>query len=367
MEDIVQILKLSKDIKDAAATLDKNEVRFLVDAYYTLQGDRIRAANQARSLEKSGEPHGIITWLEDQSSFLEQQVKGALQMYVKNHPAGKWLISVHGIGPVISAGLLAHIDIEKATYAGNIWSYAGIDKGKLEKVWEKGQKRPWNATLKILTWKAGESFVKVSGKEEAVYGQMYRVRKDQELAANEAGRYADTATAYLAKYKFGKDTEAYKAYSVGKLPAAHIHARAKRFAVKMFLSHFHQVWRELEGLPVPAPYVIAHKEHHDYIPPIHYLEAPAKKPKAAKVPKEPKVAKTKKEKPKAVKPRKKISLEKGNSVMGMTKHRTSGHATKNPGYKMSQTRDANKELERVKKKPRNPVYSSVKELLDKGK
>ena len=60
--------------------------------------------------------------------------------------------------------------------------------------------------------------------------------------------------AKLEKYKIGKTTDAYKAYSVGKLPPAHIHARAKRYAVKMFISHLHEIWYEVElGKPAPVP------------------------------------------------------------------------------------------------------------------
>ncbi len=238
----------------------------MVDAYYAMQENRIHAANQVRALTESGEPADVLAWLMEQNAALEKDVAKALDAYSGAHPVGKWMRSVKGIGPVIAAGLLAHIDITKAPTVGHIWSFAGLDPTK---VWKKGEKRPWNARLKVLCWKIGESFVKVSGIEDAFYGKVYAERKAQEVAKSAAGEFADQAAASLAAKKFGKDTDAFKAYEKGELPNARLHLRAERYAVKLFLAHLHQVWREIEGLPVVAPYPIAILGHaHKIEPPM---------------------------------------------------------------------------------------------------
>jgi hypothetical protein len=264
LEELTSVERLNRDIRNAAATLSDTEARFLVDSYYQMQDDRIRAAGQVRSMDS--EPHAVLSWLTEQSSLLENQVKGALDVYSSNHPIGKRIRTVDGVGPVISAGFLAHIDITKANTAGSIWRYAGLDPTS---EWKKGTKRPFNASLKTLCWKLGESFVKVSGKETAVYGHLYKERKATELERNENGDFADQAAAKLEKFKIGKTTDAYKAYSVGKLPPAHIHARAKRYAVKMFISHLHEAWYVYHyQRPAPAPYVFAHAGH------VHKMDVP---------------------------------------------------------------------------------------------
>lgn len=261
--DLIAVTRLSRDLTKAATTLSATEARYLVDAYYQMQEDRLRTQGRLRSM--SGEPHLILNWLELQSTTLEDQVKKALDKYTSEHPIGQWLRGVTGIGPVIAAGLLAHIDIEKAPTAGHIWRYAGLDPTKK---WEKGQKRPWNATLKVLCYKAGESFVKVQNNENDVYGKLYKTRKDIETAKNEAGEYAAQAAAILASKRIGADTEAYKAYSAGKLPKAHIHARARRWAVKLFLSHLHaEMYRAHFGKEPPAPFAIAILGHAHMIEP----------------------------------------------------------------------------------------------------
>jgi hypothetical protein len=265
--EVTPILKLTKDLKDAATVLSDKEARFLVDMYYQMQDNRIRAEGQVRSMSGDNEePHEVISWLAKNTRGLENQVKRALDAYSLASPLGRWARSHKGVGPVIAAGLLAHIAFEvngeRVNTASRIWSFAGL----ANKEWDKGQKRPWNARLKTLCWKLGESFVKVSGYDDAAFGKLYVERKNQEVERNERGEFADQAARKLEKFKIGKTTDAYKAYSTGKLPPAHLHARAKRWAVKLFLACYHrQGYRILFGEEPPAPYPIAHLGHADLI------------------------------------------------------------------------------------------------------
>lgn len=259
------IERLSRDIKKALLDIGVDEARYLVDSYYQIQDYRKAAANQGRALEKAEEPHGIIGWLDAQMRDMENQLKGALGEWAAKQPAGEWAQSIVGIGPVLSAGLLAHIDIKKAPTVGHIWRFAGIDPTVR---WEKGQKRPWNASLKVICWKIGESFVKVSGNDRDIYGKVYLARKEREIEMNAALAFSGQAEHKLATTRIGKTTEAYKAYSNGQLPPAHIHARAKRYAAKLFLAHLHHVMFEIEyGAPPPKPYIIERGGHAHFIAP----------------------------------------------------------------------------------------------------
>mgnify|MGYP000235817743 CR=1 FL=1 len=260
--------RLSRDLKAASATLSHEEARFLVDLYYTMQDDRKRAHNQVRAMSETEpleEPHEIVAWVANGSQRLEDEIRKALDVYSSSQDLGAWAKSNFGIGPVIAAGLLAHIDISKAPTVGHIWRFAGLDP-TLE--WQKGQKRPYNAKLKTLCWKIGESFVKVSNNPNDVYGKVYAERKLQETAKNDAGDFADQAAEKLKRFKIGKDTDAHKAYSQGKLPPAHIHSRAKRYATKLFLSHYHHVGYELlYGTEPPKPYILNQPNHTHYLSP----------------------------------------------------------------------------------------------------
>jgi Transposase IS116/IS110/IS902 family len=256
--------KLRKDIR-AAAELGRDEARVLVDAYYVTQENRIRAAHQVRTLTEGAEPAAVISWLFDQQELLEREIRKVLDDFSDRSTPGVWAKSILGIGPVIAAGLLCHIDIEQAPTVGHIWRYAGLDP-TVE--WKKGEKRPWNAALKRLCWLIGESFVKVSSRDSDIYGKVYVARKEQEAAKNEAGEFADQAAAALAAKNWRSDTQARTEYKAGRLPKARIHARAKRYATKLFLAHLHHVmYEDHYGTPPPKPYVIQHLGHAHFIQP----------------------------------------------------------------------------------------------------
>mgnify|MGYP001584483263 CR=1 FL=1 len=250
----------------SGAPLTKVEARFLVDSFYTIQDYRKTAANQLRAATPENEqPSEILKGFLAEYEGLEHRMQRELERFAKSSEIGRWALSVCGIGPIITAGLLAEIDIAKAPTVGHVWAFAGLAPGV---EWKKGEKRPWNARLKTLCWKASDSFVKVSNRESDIYGKVYRQRKELEQERNERGEFAEQARHKLETTKIGKDTEAWKWYSIGKLPPAHIDMRARRYAVKLFLAHMHEVWYRLEVGAPPLPYPIAFQGHaHKKDPP----------------------------------------------------------------------------------------------------
>lgn len=271
--ELSALMSLSADLKNAAATLGQKEVRYLVDLYYIHQEGRKRAANQIRALEESEEPVRILEWVFEHERRLEDRIKGLLRIFAKTKGVGEWSLAQHGVGPVISAGLLAHIDIDKAPNVGHIWSFAGLNpkvswvgkdgakkivndivKGKkptiaefnsccrevnrtpflIEKLlrsdsqWDSSTpeapvkksdlisvlaKRPWNAALKTLCWHFGECIKRTHNSDKSFYGPLYAERKAYEIEQNRAGAFVDNAVQKLEDYKIGKTTDAYAWYA----------------------------------------------------------------------------------------------------------------------------------------------------------
>lgn len=239
----------------AGQRMSATEAGFLVQAYYQFQDQRLRANNQVRELEAQGHPADVIRYFSTQHSVLEAQAKRALKRYVENHTVGEWLISLHGIGPVIAAGLLSQIDIRKAPTAGCLWSYAGLSEARWvssadAKAWVKANgvnvakaahdfgkkeatllkmatttpkgkpqsltetslanaisRRPWNAELKQFLFHFGESMVKFSGNEKCFYGHIFLARKDRYWKDNLSGKYRQRALDDAQHYD--KSTAAY--------------------------------------------------------------------------------------------------------------------------------------------------------------
>lgn len=292
-------VKLAKlDVRRSAKTMGPQEARYLVDLYYQMQEYRKRSANQCRAIGDD-EPHALIAWSADTFDTVERSIKSALGSYAEAQRPGDWAMSVHGIGPVIAAGLLAHInvnpwkclefrqrspgpnvgkgpctpesphenkgcDYKPVRTAGGVWAFAGLDPNAK---WEKGEVRPWNARLKVLAWKIGDSFMKQRNSPKDFYGKIYSADKARRVAKNEAGGFAELAATTLEERKI-VDKKLKATYTAGRLPDGRIEQQAQRCAAKMFLSHYFEVAYECEfGERAPGPYAIEQLKHAHYIAP----------------------------------------------------------------------------------------------------
>lgn len=125
---------------------------------------------------------------------------------------------------------------------------------------------PYNTELKSKLWMLADVFVRNKGRG-SLYGRLYDLRKEYELERNENGIYADQAK-HLLEIKNYQDKATIETLESGKLTLGHINLRCKRVVEKVFVSHlFEAMYWEKYRQEAPAPYVIAYKGHHDYIPP----------------------------------------------------------------------------------------------------
>jgi hypothetical protein len=301
------------------------QARILVDLYYTMQELRKRLGNQVGAIDRgvdTGASHEAVDFALDQATQLEVNARLWLETLASGHPMWPWLSAVHGIGPVLASGLLAHLKLMPTV--GHWWRFAGYDPSQkwltgadISDLWnaqtggieervravsiivgrsaetvvrdathdfKTGQPRkltrataiaslariPFNRPLKTLCWKIGDSFVKLGSREDAFYARWYRQRKAEEAARNERGERSGLAAATLKARPNHAQAEIYKA---GKLPDGRVDLMARRATVKLFLSHMHEVWWRLEhGTLPPAPFSVAIQGHAHYIP-APYLEA----------------------------------------------------------------------------------------------
>lgn len=298
-----EMVRLETDLMKASKLLGRDEARYLVDMYYSVQDFRIQAGGQVRASEDAEQPSNVLEWVYYSNRRIEDSIKKSLDEFSSNYAIGNWCRSIIGIGEVLTAGLMAHIDIRNCLTAGQIWKFSGLDPTC---VWEKKTKRPWNAKLKVLCWKIGESFKMFQNHDDEFYGSILKDRKTLEMERNRNGMFELQAKLKLETVKIKKTTGAYKWYSgclsakhaeeyylidasereafanknagspgsgIHMLPPDHIASRARRYAVKMFLSHLHTVmyWDYFGSAP-PAPYIFEHSDgnHRHYIHPPNF-------------------------------------------------------------------------------------------------
>lgn len=127
-------------------------------------------------------------------------------------------------------------------------------------------KPPYNIDLKVKMWLIADIFVKNKNRGSK-YGEIFDKRLEYEMEKNENGDYADQAAKKLKDYNI-TDKKTRETLSSGRLTQAHLVARAKRVAVKVFLSHVYEaMYFDAFHEDAPAPYVIAYMDHHDYVKP----------------------------------------------------------------------------------------------------
>ena len=265
------------------------------------------------------EEHPMLNYVRLESSRLVDQIRQSIDIYSDANIPSRWARSFKGspnIGPLVASGLNAFIDPEKGTTISQVWRYAGFDPSckwwwkedevqailKMAKLkfgepdledtvrwigkqinvgyksflrrcyipsdpnitWRSlryGIKRlPWNRQLKQICYYLGMIFLQNHNNKDHFYGQAYDYRKIFEEKRNEKGYYKNMAREKLKARWTTIDREGtpYLAFIEDKIPPHHVDKIARRWAIKLFLEHFHQVsFYERYGMLPPRNYRIS--------------------------------------------------------------------------------------------------------------
>ena len=147
-----------------AVVPDNQEIRMLFQNYLHVQDARLRAGG-VRYEDKDGEIKrissgrigalvenldlsqevalGYVNGITGPMKQAEKFCADKLAEWVKVHPLwDHWVGRIYGMGPVLTAGLLATIDFEKSQTISQLWSYMGMGIPKYAK-YTKGGKSAW--------------------------------------------------------------------------------------------------------------------------------------------------------------------------------------------------------------------------------
>lgn len=209
--------KLCHD-EEHGITADMNELKLLTREFYAVQDHRKALSNRIGAYERLGLPityaHQALKDIEETEAKLKGYIKAMLK---HNTFYNAWLKHVRGIGPLLSASLMADLGSPKRFQTvGQLWAYCGehVVDGKAPRR-KRGKKANWNSNLRTTLFKVSESFVK----NKCFGRQLY----------NE-----------------------YKAYYIdrdGPDPKWQPHKRAMRRVAKDFLRCLWSAWMDLRNLP----------------------------------------------------------------------------------------------------------------------
>lgn len=229
---------------------------------------RICINNQARAMIRQGlvtedEGDALAADLVKPMEKVENHIIHQAAKHLKDVPIWEeWLQHVRGIGSNLAVQFVALIQpIADFPNVAKLWAYAGYAVKDGEAVRRRtGQQSRWNPDLKRLGFQAGDCFIRAGGPYRELYDR-YKARETE--------RHPEPVDKLDAKGKLvkGLSGETIKLYTKG-----HLHNRARRYAIKIFLSHLWQAWRELEGLPCPGPYAIEILGHTTIMSPWEFVQ-----------------------------------------------------------------------------------------------
>jgi len=138
--------KLCHD-EEHGITADMNELKLLTREFYAVQDHRKALSNRIGAYERLGLPvtyvHQALKDIEETETKLKDYI---VTMLRHNAFHNAWLKHIKGIGPLLSASLMADIGSpERFSTVGQLWAYAGehIVSGKAPRR-KRGEKANWN-------------------------------------------------------------------------------------------------------------------------------------------------------------------------------------------------------------------------------
>lgn len=254
---------------------ERRNLRWLVDAYLTIQRARIQTGNREGAVQRGTDLFPVPPVLAEALAGLETQeerIAKEFEQALAGHPAWPWLERVRGVSSVLGAqllGLLDKIEYGLCPEHGNarvprgsddpcetcwtptgrvgiacfdtvskLWAFSGyaVVNGKRQRP-EEGKIRPYSVTIKTVCYKIATSMLRAGqGPYEAKYRQA-RARLDA------------TRTPACPQHKKPSHSCA------DCWPPSRLHATGLRVMIKLFLAHLWETWRAAEGLPLRRSYV----------------------------------------------------------------------------------------------------------------
>jgi len=258
-------------------TKTAKHLRAMVDTYEAIQKERISAENRLRAMFQGVDETDPLrqSFFEKltQLQNLEKAIARDIDKLLKREPVyTEFLHHVKGIGALLSARLIA-LELDPHKNISSWWAYFGLtpnyylvecengDKFMSPKVpaqckycqakiknaefvneaprRKKGYKSFWNPHARKLVYLISTSFIKL-GK---YYREVYKTKKEAILKSDP------------------------------NIQPIRADARARRYTVKLFLSHYYQATCELNGIPYTLPYSIEILKHDSLI---HWKEVVAR-------------------------------------------------------------------------------------------
>lgn len=181
-------------------------------------------------------------------------------------PVWDWMVGIRGIGAHTAAKILALIDDPgKFETISKLWRFSGyaVVDGQIDRA-SRGEKLHYNRRLKSELHLIAVHMVM---SQTPMYVDVYYEEKARQQAMHPEPICSKCGAVGQQKGQSWHCTQCAASGRALLYTPDHLHNRAQRKMIKVFLSHLWLIWREQEGLPVSLPYVAAVLGHEHIILP----------------------------------------------------------------------------------------------------
>lgn len=243
--------------KDSALKKILGEYKNITDAYveiYHSTGPIIKAiSDRGGDYIKTTVDYSLVEQYLQLKS-VEDGMGKVVASEVQQHPMWTaFFEGVKGCGPLMAAVCLAYLDPYAAPYVSSFWRYCGLDVVWDEERQEMRGNGRWYTEPRTYINKDGEE----AERRSLTYNPFVKTKLVEVLV----GSFLKAGDNHYSRiYRDYRNRRASK----GDTPIQQ-HRRAARYCAKMFLQDMWLVWRDLEGLPVNAPYAeakLGNNPHH---------------------------------------------------------------------------------------------------------
>jgi len=182
----------------------------------------------------------------------EKEYEKLMKEFVESEPIYiEFLSKIKGISGILSANLIKEFGYcENAPYISSLWKFTGMHvKDEKAPVRKRGEKLEFNARLRTMVWKIGDSFVK---QRTPFYRKIYDKEKKKQIKLMEGvlNKLTKEQEKELKKIKKREEKREFFNKFNPKAPVSLMNAdlRARRKMVKIFLAHYWQAGKELSQL-----------------------------------------------------------------------------------------------------------------------
>jgi len=247
----------------------REALRVLVSTYEDIQQERIRAENRLRTISNTATPEVFehLTRLK----LVEEGIARDIKKLLKEEPVyEEFLRHVKGVGAILSAKLLS-LPLDATRNVSAWWSFFGLVPHYFAIICEKEHK--YLAPKVKPCPECG-----AQPRDATFYKEAPRKKKGYRAFWNPKAR----TLAFLLMRSFNMQKDGYYKEVINEymlrqenqnLTQAHKRARALRYAVKLFISHFYQATCEIHSQPYQMPYAIEILSHDSFI---HWKEVVAR-------------------------------------------------------------------------------------------